>query len=113
MSGSLGSLDKKNTKCNLGGNTGKGRRLDHLTQTDLKIVAREENDYQMYMPEICQEIPQKSYGLRSGVKHAVVLSGFYQVILVNRTNMICSDFRRPSELFLGSACCIISHVHTP
>ena len=30
----------------------------------------EENDYQMSMPEICQEIPQKSYGLRSGVKHA-------------------------------------------
>ena len=24
----------------------------------------------MSMPEICQEIPQKSYGLRSGVKHA-------------------------------------------
>ena len=23
------------------------------------------------MPEICKEIPQKSYGLRSGVKHAV------------------------------------------
>ena len=22
------------------------------------------------MPEVCQEIPQKSYGLRSGVKHA-------------------------------------------
>ena len=32
----------------------------------------EENDYQqeMSMPEICQEIPQKSYGLKSGVKHA-------------------------------------------
>ena len=24
----------------------------------------------MTMPEVCQEIPQKSYGLRSGVKHA-------------------------------------------
>ena len=24
----------------------------------------------MSMPKVCQEIPQKSYGLRSGVKHA-------------------------------------------
>ena len=38
---------------------------------------------------------------------------FYQVILVNRTKMICSDFKRPSEVLPGSACCTISHVHTP
>ena len=38
---------------------------------------------------------------------------FYQVSLLNRTKMICSDFRRPSKLLLGSACCTISHVHTP
>ena len=38
---------------------------------------------------------------------------FYQVSLVNRTKMICSDFIRPSEVLLGSACCTISHVHTP
>ena len=30
---------------------------------------------------------------------------FYQVSLVNRTNIFCSDFRRPSEVLLGSACC--------
>ena len=30
----------------------------------------EGDDYQMSMPEVCQEIPQKSYGLKSGVKHA-------------------------------------------
>ena len=38
---------------------------------------------------------------------------FYQVILVNWTKILCLDFRRPSEVLLGSACCIISHVHTP
>ena len=38
---------------------------------------------------------------------------FYQVNLVNQTKMISSDFRRPSEVLLGSACCIISHVHIP
>ena len=37
---------------------------------------------------------------------------FYQVSLENRTKMICSDFKRPSEVLLGSACCTISHVHT-
>ena len=38
---------------------------------------------------------------------------FYQVSLVNRTMITCSDFRRPSVVLLGSACCTISHVHTP
>ena len=38
---------------------------------------------------------------------------FYQVILVNWTGLTCSDFKRPLEVLLGSACCIISHVHTP
>ena len=38
---------------------------------------------------------------------------FYQVSLVNRTRITCSDFRRPVEVLLGSACCTISHVHTP
>ena len=40
MSLYLGS--KSNMKRH-GRDTGKGRRLDHLTQTELKIVAREEN----------------------------------------------------------------------
>ena len=38
---------------------------------------------------------------------------FYQVSLVNWTKMICSDFKRPLEVLLRSACCTISHVHTP
>ena len=38
---------------------------------------------------------------------------FYQVSLVNRTNIFCSNFRRPSEVLLGSDFCTISHVHTP
>ena len=38
---------------------------------------------------------------------------FYQVILVNRTGLTFSDFKRPLEVLLGSAYCIISHVHTP
>ena len=38
---------------------------------------------------------------------------FYQVILVNPTRITCSNFSRPSEVLLGSACCTISHVHTP
>ena len=38
---------------------------------------------------------------------------FYQVSLVNWTGLTCSDFRGPMEVLLGSACCIISHVHTP
>ena len=38
---------------------------------------------------------------------------FYQVSLVNWTMITCLDFRRPLEVLLGSACCTISHVHTP
>ena len=38
---------------------------------------------------------------------------FYQVILVNRTGLTCSDFRRPVEVLLGSACYTLSHFHTP
>ena len=38
---------------------------------------------------------------------------FYQVSLVNQTGLTCSDFRRPMEVLLGSACYTISHVHTP
>ena len=38
---------------------------------------------------------------------------FYQVSMVNRTRITCSDFRRPLEVLLGSSCCTISHVHTP
>ena len=37
---------------------------------------------------------------------------FYQVSLVNQTGLTCSDFKRPLEVLLGNACCIISHVHT-
>ena len=54
------------------------------------------------VPRWSQMLPPKLY-----------LVVFYQVSLVNRTKMICLDFRRPSELLLGSACCTISHVHTP
>ena len=36
----------------------------------------------------------------------------YQVSLVNRTRTTCSNFRRPVEVLLGSACCTISHAHT-
>ena len=38
---------------------------------------------------------------------------FYQVSLVNRTGLTCSDFKRTVEVLLGCACCTISHVHTP
>ena len=38
---------------------------------------------------------------------------FYQVSLVNRTRITCLDFKRRVEVLLGSACCTISHVHTP
>ena len=38
---------------------------------------------------------------------------FYQVNLVNQTRITCLDFRRPLEVLLGSACCIISNVQTP
>ena len=43
----------------------------------------------------------------------VVLSSFYQVSLVNQTGLTFSDCKRPLEVLLGSACCTISHVHTP
>ena len=39
-----------------------------LTRSDYQYATEidhyEEDDYQMSMPEVCQEIPQKSYGLR-------------------------------------------------
>ena len=54
------------------------------------------------VPRWSQMLPPKLY-----------LVVFYQVSLVNRTKMICSNFRRPSEVLLGSVCCTISHVHTP
>ena len=38
---------------------------------------------------------------------------FYQVSLVNQTRITCSDCKRPLEVLLGSACCTISHAHTP
>ena len=38
---------------------------------------------------------------------------FYQLSLVNQAKIICSNFRRPSEVLLGSVCCTISHVNTP
>ena len=37
---------------------------------------------------------------------------FYQVSPVNRTKMICSDFRRPSELLLGSVV-VLYHMFIP
>ena len=38
---------------------------------------------------------------------------FYQVSLVNWIGLTCSNFKTPVEVLLGSACCTISHVHTP
>ena len=38
---------------------------------------------------------------------------FYQFSLANWIRITCSDFKRPVEVLLGSACCTISHVHTP
>ena len=38
---------------------------------------------------------------------------FYQVRLVKQTRITCSYLRRHLEVLLGSACCTISHVHTP
>ena len=32
------------------------------------------------MPEICQEIPQKSYGLRSGVKHVAQAKKIVKIV---------------------------------
>ena len=37
----------------------------------------------------------------------------YQVSLVNRTGLTCSDFKKTFGSTSGSASCIISHVHTP
>ena len=79
--------------------------------------------YRVYKPEILVfSYPLLSLKTRSSTRPAVgarmlppklYLVVFYQVILVNRTRITCSDFRRPLEVLLGSACCIISHVHTP
>ena len=52
--------------------------------------------------ELCSLLPPKLY-----------LVVFYQVSLVTQTGITFSDFRRPLEVLLGSACCTISHVHTP
>ena len=74
----------------------------------------------MSMPEVCQEIPQKSYGLRSGVKHAsqakklvkahpikqnmssnqkqVVNERKYEVVNVEEVNKTISGFSFEHEL---------------
>ena len=52
------------------------------------------------VPKWSQMLPPKLY-----------LVVFYQVSLLNRTNMTCSDFRRLSEVLLRRDCCTISHVH--
>ena len=57
-----------------------------------------------------EDFPSEKYCLLPPKLYLVV---FYQVSLVNRTRITCSDFRRILEVLLGSACCTISHVHTP
>ena len=54
------------------------------------------------VPRCSQMLPPKLY---------LVVS--YQVSLVNHTKMICSDFRRSSDLLLGSVFFYLPHVHTP
>ena len=71
------------------------------------VAWMEPKDYQLMavdVVKVCQGalLPPKMY-----------LVVFYQVRLVNQTKMICLDFRRTLEVLLGSACCTISHVHTP
>ena len=79
--------------------------------------------YRVYKPEIpVFSYPLLSLNIRSSKRPAVgarmlppklYLVVFYQVSLVNQTGLTCSDLRRPLEVLLGSACCTISHVHTP
>ena len=79
--------------------------------------------YRVYKPEILVfSYPLLSLKTRSStcpIVGAIMLPPksylvvFYQVSLVNRTRITCSNFRRPVEVLLGSACCTISHVHTP
>ena len=79
--------------------------------------------YRVYKPEILVfSYPLLALKIRSSTRPIVgarmlppklYLVVFYPVSLVNRTRITCSDFRRPLEVLLGSACCTISHVHTP
>src|SRR5882757_6873822 len=79
--------------------------------------------YRVYKPEILVfSYPLLALKTRSSTRPTVgarmlppklYLVVFYQVSLVNWTSITCSDFRRPLEVLPGSACCIISHVHTP
>ena len=57
--------------------------------------------------------PDTKVRYRAVLPPKLYLVVFYQVILVNRTGLTCSDFKRPVGVLLGSACCTISHVHTP
>ena len=54
------------------------------------------------VPRWSQMLPPKLY-----------LVVFYQMILVNWTKMICSDFRRPWDLILGSFYLFIYHMFIP
>ena len=79
--------------------------------------------YRVYIPKIWVfSYPLLSLKIRSSTRPTVgarmlppklYLVVFYQVSLVNRTRITCSDFRKPLEVLLWSACCTISHVHTP
>ena len=78
--------------------------------------------YRVYKPEIMVlSYPLLALNTRSSTRPRVgarmlppklYLVVFYQVSLVNRTRITCSNFRRPSEVLMGSDCCTISHVHT-
>ena len=79
--------------------------------------------YRVYKPEILVfSYPLLALKTRSSTHPTVgarmsppklYLVDFYQVSLVNWIRITCSDLRRPLEVLLGSACCTISHVHTP
>ena len=79
--------------------------------------------YRVYQPEMLVfSYPLLASKTRSSTSPTVVvrmlppklyLVVFYQVSLVNQTGITCLDLRRPVEVLLGSACCIISHIHTP
>ena len=79
--------------------------------------------YRVYKPEILVfSYPLLALKTRSSTRPIVgarrlppklYLVVFYQMSLVNWTRITCLDFREPSVLLLGSACCTISHVHTP
>ena len=85
--------------CNMGGLDG---RIEHVGQPHSHQLGEQYSTCSRVINVVAAVLPPKLY-----------LVVFYQVSLVNQTRITCSNFRRPSEVLLGSACCTISHVHTP